>query len=347
MNKTVFFLVSLIVIAFSSSSKAVSFDGIMNKLIEMNEAAGKDKNQISLLIAKVNSATDQANEKFDKFIKNLVKKCQAGNRLQSAYISKIQADILEAKANSHKAEADNKTKENEKVQYGRDLAAAQKQLTGLKDQITKAYEQYRDFGIEAEQKLVVIKTLKDIITDELIAKHKKGQSFVQVETFNDKVRELQAMLKNAEDSMSPLVSTLLEMVESRGFSDKNTLSKILTVLNKLQASVSAFRRRQETDGKKNIENLKTQAKQKLIQVRTIAKLLKEVKSQIEENTTIIATSARNVKVFEKHQIRKTAEHQYWKKICKYQDSIQAKEAAFKKAFASKIKTISAKLALMN
>lgn len=347
MNKTVFFLVSLIVIAFSSSSKAVSFDGIMNKLIELNKAAGKDNGSISLLVAKVNSATEQANEKFDRFISNLVEKCRSGDSIQSAYLSKIQGDILEARAAANKAETDNKTKENEKVQYGRDLAAGQKQLSELKAQIAKAYENYRNFGIEAEQKLVVIKVLQDIITDELVAKNRKGKSFIQVETFNDKVRELQAMLANADDSMSPLVSTLLTMAESRGFSDQGTLSKILAVLGKLHASVSAFRKRQETDGMKAINNLKIQAKQKVIQIRTIAKLLKEVKSQITENRTIIETSARNVKLFEKNSIRKTSEHQYWKKICKYQDGIQAKETAFRQAFSAKISSVSSKLALIN
>jgi hypothetical protein len=316
----------------------------MDSLIEMNKAAGRDKNQISLLVAQVNSAYNQANKKFDKFINGLVVKCKSGTRLQKSYIAKIEADILSAKARGNKAESDNKTLENDKIKYGRDLAAAQKQLKGLKQSINKAYEEYKIYGIEAEQKLVAIKTLKDIITDELLAKH--GQSFIQVEAFNDKVRELQAMLKDADDSMSPLVATLLQLAETRGFSNKNILNSILTVLNKLEASVSSFRRRQENEGKKNIENLKTQAKEKVKQVRAIARLLADTNSQILDNKTIMTTSARDVKTFESHKIRKTAERRYWAKICKYQNGIKKREHEFRLSFTKKVKEVSAKLAEM-
>ena len=344
MNKTVFFLVSLIVIALSSSSKAVSYDGIMDKLIEMNEAAGKDKNQISLLIAKVSTATQEANEKFDRFINDLVTRCSSGTRLQETYIKKIEADVLSAKARSNTASSDNKSLASSKITYGSQLAASQKELKALKKSINAAYEQYRVYGIEAEQKLVVIKTLKDIITDELLAKH--GQSFVQVETFSDKVHELKAMLKDSDDSMSPLVSTLLELAEAKGFSNKKILSQILTVLNKLQVNVEKFRKSQETSGKQTIRDIQTQAKEKVKQIRSIARLLSDNNSQIIDNENIVAAAARDVTAFENHKIRKLKESQYWKKICKYQDGVKTRESNFRYAFTRKIKEVSAKLAEM-
>ena len=125
-------------------------------------------------------------------------------------------------------------------------------------------------------------------------------------------------------------------------SNKKILSQILTVLNKLQVNVEKFRKSQETSGKQAIRNIQTQAKEKVKQIRSIARLLSDNNSQIIDNENIVAAAARDVTAFENHKIRKLKESQYWKKICKYQDGVKTRESNFRYAFTRKIKEVSAK-----
>ena len=68
MNKSAFFIVLLIVLALSSSSKITSLEGVLSKLVQLNTVAGKENAEISVLISKVASSVEDANQKFNDFI---------------------------------------------------------------------------------------------------------------------------------------------------------------------------------------------------------------------------------------------------------------------------------------
>ena len=103
MNKTVFFFITLIVMAFCSNSKAASFSGILDKLVQLNQAAGKDANEISLLVSQVSSSTQESNNNFDTFITGLVSRCSQGSQVQSDFMAKLDADRLSVLTKSNDA----------------------------------------------------------------------------------------------------------------------------------------------------------------------------------------------------------------------------------------------------
>jgi len=229
--------------------------------------------------------------------------------------------------------------------YAGQVADAKKALDLLKKQIKQEIKNIKEFGSEAEGKLVIIKTLRDIITDELLADaNTRASSFVQLQTFNDKLHELKALLENSHDTMySGLVTTLLALAEAKGFSDQKILKQILDVLKKLETSLLAFRKKQDTEGQNNIKNLKTQAKEKVNQIKSLAKLITTNKSNQIDNDTIIKSSAKSVKMLDAEVARKSGESGFWNKLCLYQDGLKKASDAFKTDMTEKFRDVSSKL----
>ena len=353
MNKTVFFFVTLIVIAFCSNSKAASFDGILDKLVQLNQAAGKDANEISLLVSQVSSSTQESNNNFDSFISGLVSRCTQGSTVQSDFIAKLDADRLSVLTKSNDATDAIKTIGGQKDGLTDQVTGTKADLEKLKADIQAAYEEYKTYGVETEQKLVVIKTLRDIITDELLAASSdaptgNAPSFVQLNTFNDKLGQLKTMLEKSKDnSYAPLVSTLLSLAETKGFADSSILNQILSVLNTLESSLKQFRVKQDTDGKANIKSLKDQAEQKVKQLQLLSTMVAGYTSDIEDNNNIVKAAVLDIGVIDAEKLRKTDEAAYWTKICDYQTQVKGKEDTFRAAFAAKVKEVSNKLVDLN
>lgn len=343
MNKSVLFLATLFVISFCSSSKIVSMSAILDKLVQLNQAAGKDHNDIGLLVSQVSQAFKENGEKFDEFYGGLKSGCTGGSDLLKNFNQKLEADIIVLENRSNEAESDNKKLVESRGKYTEDMKKSHEELKALGEQIKKELEEFKVYGSEAETKLVIIKTLRDIITDELLGEQ-KGQSFIQLQTFNDKLRELKSLLSNSKDGVyAPLVSTLLALAEGKGFSDQKILQQILEVLGKLEKNLREFRDKQNKDGKENIKNLKNQAKEKKTQIKSLFTMIADANSNIQNNETIIKTNKSDVAVIKKEIERKQGEGKYWDSICEYQSHVNESAHQFRSAFESKLKNVNSEL----
>lgn len=343
MNKSVLFLSALIIIAFCSSSRVISYDSVISKLVELNQVAGKDSSDIGLLVSQVSSAVKEIGDKFDSFMAGVSSSCQSGEDLLEGFIKKLEADKVQAQAASDAATADNKKITIEKDSHAADLKTAQGELDDIKAKIAKEVENFKTHGVEAEEKLVVIKTLKEIITDELLTPG-KSSSFVQLETFNTKLKQLQILLQKSKDTTySPLVATLLSLAQGKGFADQKILGQIMEVLTKLQKNLKAFRKNQEDEGKKNIENLKKQAEEKVKQIRSIAIMIADANSNYQDNENIIKSAAQDIDAINHEIERKQFESTNWEKICKFQNDVQSKEQKVRDTVTESLKSVSSTL----
>lgn len=343
MNKSVFFLVTLIVIASCSTSRVISYDGMIDKLVQLNQAAGKDKNDIGLLVSQVSSASKENSDKFDSFFNGLHDRCDGGRKVLTDYIEKLEADKLNVNTRSNQATEDNKKIESDRVKLADQLSNTQAELKALKVSVSKEIEAFRQYGAEAEAKLVIIKSLRDIINDELV-NPQGGQSFIQLSTFSSKLRQLKSLLQNSKDNQyAPLVSTLLQLAEGQGFSNSKILDEILSVLSKLENNLIEFRAKQNTQGKANIENLKTQAQEKVIQIKSVATMIAEANNTHQDNQNIIDSSKVDSANIVRDVERKQAEVKYWNNVCAYQDEVRVKETTFRAAFDVKVREVSTRL----
>jgi len=228
-------------------------------------------------------------------------------------------------------------------------------LKDLEAKIGEEIEHLKTYAIEAEQKLVVIKTLRDIINDELLNAQVSGNnvrdtakaaepSFVQLKTFTAKLGELKTLLSQSHESLyTPLLTTLLSLAETRGFSDSGILRQILDTVGKLEGSLREFRNKQETEGKTNIKNLKGQAQEKVKQIKSLAAILAADISSEKENLAVQEKAKTDLESLDKEIARKKGEVAYWEKICLYQEGIKNKEQEWDREFAGKIGAIKDKL----
>ena len=339
MNKSAFFIVLLIVLALSSSSKITSLEGVLSKLVQLNTVAGKENAEISVLISKVASSVEDANLKFNDFMDGVVNRCNTGKELQNSFINKLEEDIVAIKARSNQANDDNADIEKKNAGYLTQVAYINTDLNDLKYEITKAFEEYKQFAVEAEQKRVIIKTLRDIITDELISPS-NGQSFIQVQNFNSKVNELKTLLeKNDDAQFSPLVSALVTLAQNNNFADQGILNQILSVLNNLDKNIKQFRDRQDSNHTENIKILKNRAQSKITQIQTLSDMINSNHSIQTDNTNIIATAEKDIAAIEAEKARKQTEITYYAKICAYEDGIKAQEDSFRASFSEKVREL--------
>jgi len=332
--------VTLIVISFCSTTRVQNFDGLIDKLIELNQAAGKDSNDIGIELSSIEQNHNDIKSAELAYAEGASSRCSAAKLLQESLIKNLNADKLAITTRSHKAEEDNKLIDEQVAKLTGQIKVEREGLHALEKSIDDEIENIRVYGSEAEHKLVVVKALRDIITDELLAApHQQQQhSFIQLAEFNDKIHELKALLQNSNDGIySPLVSTLLSLAEERGFSDQKILEQILTLLNKLEKNLTEFRHKQKTEGKQNIKNLKEQAKQKLNQIKAIGNLLATNVSNKKDNTNIIESGVKDASSLDHEVARKSKEADQWRKLCDHQDQLKARFQGFSDAFASKIK----------
>lgn len=344
MNKTVFFLVALIVIAQCSTKRSFSYDGIIDSLVELNQVAGKDVNDIGVLSSKIQDAAKDTADRFTKFYENLSQRCQGGKALLEGYNKKIEGDKLEIQTRHDAAGDENTSIAEELVKLAGDANQQRSELEDLEKRIKAEIESIRTSAIEAERKIDIIKILRDIITDELLKEPSSpATSFVQLKTFSDKARELKVLLQNSNDSSmyTPLVSTLLSLAEKRGFSDSKILTQILDVLKKLDENLRSFREKQKTDGKKIIDTMREQVQQKLDQIKATAQIIAGKKSDQISNERIQKTTSTELEHISKEQERKVREIQNWDKICSNQDSVRKTTQIWQESFESKIKEVTA------
>ena len=335
MNKSAFFIVLLVTIALSSCSRIASYDGLMSRLVQLNTAAGKESSQIAILISQVRASYNEANDKFSQFISAVEGRCAAGNTAHSTFVKRLEDEILSLQASSQQATESNTSVQTQIELNNARLATSNSNLEKTKNEIAQAVESYNTYSVEAEGKLVVIKTLRDIINDELY-NHSQGKtSFIQLKTFTSKVKELQSLLNEKNDILiSPLVSTLLSLAQNQKFTDQTTLQKILEILGTLENSLKKFRSEQETNERRNIVTLKGLARTSVEEIQNLSQIDRSLQSQIVENNAIVARAQQEIQEIQNERKRKDAEYAYFGKICDYQQSIKENNANFNTKFSS-------------
>jgi len=292
--------------------------------------------EIATRIAPIQQALEDTAAKFSDFYNAQATSCNSGKSQMSDFIGKLQNDkvAIGAEENKYHTEFESRGAALESEQSS--LRAYQAELHEIEEEIKKEIENLRIYGIEAEEKLVLLKYLRDIIIDELM-KEPAAQSFIQLKVFNDKMRQLKVLLEKSHDSKyAPLVTSLLTVLETRGFSDQGILQNILNVLSKLQENLLAFREKQESNGKQNIENIKERGKNKVIDIKQTA-------HHIAESRSIVANAEHQIRRLGKeqelldHEIqRKNHELSFWSELCHYADELNVKAEKWRSEIGSSV-----------
>jgi len=173
---SVLFLVYLFISMCSNTlaSKSNSLENIVSELVELNKLAGKSPESITILVSKMSSSLEAVQNKEAKFFNRAERNCKSGNQISKGYIQKLKSDLVENNATINLSIQKSVEAQESKKTLKSQVASLKTKFQDIDKQINKEWEKFKLFASENEQKLVTIKYVKDIITDELLTKHSRG-----------------------------------------------------------------------------------------------------------------------------------------------------------------------------
>jgi len=236
------------------------YSNIINQFIELNNELGNGKEDVGVIISNVKSALTDEEKLSDNHFNELSRNSKALDGAITASITKLNNDQNESTKilNEWKAALASSASDIKKAEG--DIKSTIAKIAQLHKNIDKAVEEFKVAATETDNKLGVVKVLRDIITDELLNNSAHTHSFVQLNKFTDKLNELQGMLNNDNDSLySPLVSVLVELASEQNFSDQKMLQNILQNINNLDKSLKDFRKQREATFNSEMKTLKSNA----------------------------------------------------------------------------------------
>jgi len=315
-------------IAFcSSSTKQDKFPSILQQFVELNEAMGADKPvDAAVTIAQVANAVQTAKKKSADFFRTLETHCASAVAAIKNSIKELGTSSDDAKnqLNKWKVHLTTATKDAKDAQEN--IVKARQQLKAIKKRVAKLAMDYRVYASEADKKLMVVKVLRDIITDELY--NKGPRALVQINKFQQKLSELKELLNNNSDSLySPIISVLLDLATEQNFADQGVLKKILQNLTNLDKALKDFRLKQEKALDEEMKNVRAQAKNTRQRIRAYRRMRSQSNSKRIDATHYINFYTHEIAHFTAETGRKQEELNMFTKLCEFEKSVHKKSVA--------------------
>jgi len=243
MNKNAIYFLLLCLIAYVSSSDQ-RYKKILTDFAELSEALGNQKEDTGVLMANVRNAIAKQRVNARAHWRLLNTHCASAHAKLQTSLKNLDTSTTDSRNELNKWRAAATQAKREVVEAATNIKKSRVQFRNLKKQHNQVLLDYKVVAEETDQKLHVVKMLRDIISDELL-NHAPG-SFVQLNKFQAKLNELKGMLNNNNDSLyAPIVSVLLDLATEQNFSNQAVLRQILTNINNLDAALTKFRAKEE------------------------------------------------------------------------------------------------------
>jgi len=254
--------------------------------------------------------------------------CTSADAKIAASIKGLEANSNESQNELNKWKDAMKTAAADRKKASLSIKTAKVQLDGLRKRADQMLVDYRVHAEESDQKLNVVKMLRDIISDELL--NPTPGSFVQLNKFQAKLNELKNLLNNNSDSLyAPIVSVLLDLATEQNFTNQAVLRRILQNLNNLDKSLRDFRAKLEKDLADNEKNLKGQMSNTLERIDAYARMRAQATSKGLDAKHYIRFYTHEMAHFKAEKGRKEDERKLFTKLCQFQAGVHKKD---KKSF---------------
>jgi polyhydroxyalkanoate synthesis regulator phasin len=228
----------------------------MDDFVEVHKTASQSVD-VGLVLADVKITLQASEKKYKEFLQAFLLSCENAKAKVNNFVKTLQNARDEAKNHisntwNHQLEKGKKGIKDSQT----NLASTKARLEATHKQMTQIIIDYHSGVSETDNKLHVVKELRDIIEDELI---NPGKSFIQVDKFNEKLKNLESLIKKSGDSLyAPIIETLVQLASQQNFSDQKILHAILKNLKELETSLQKFKTEREHDMNVGLKNLRAQ-----------------------------------------------------------------------------------------
>jgi hypothetical protein len=272
-----------------------AFQEIMDDFVEVHKEASQQVD-VGLVLTDVKVTLQASEKKYKEFLSSFLVSCNNAKAKVNGFVTRLTTARSEAQnqvANTWANQAKKGTAGVKEAQTN--SAEVSKRLEAIQKQLSQVIIDFHEGVVETDSKLNVVKQLRDIIEDELI---NPGKSFIQVEKFNAKLKDLQALIKRSGDSLyTPIIATLVQLASEQNFSDQGILKAILKNLKELQDNLTKFRAEREASMNVTLKNLKAQEENLNSQLEDYHHLEQRYVSDVAEahqNTQLLNTEITNL-----------------------------------------------------
>jgi len=307
-------------ISFCSCSTKDKFASILQQFVELNDAMGVQKEDVGVIIAKVKSTITSADKSYKNFFRTLETHCASATARLNTSIKNLVSNINDASNNLNTWKKNLASAVRDEKDAAANIKSGRVQMVGLRKRVDKVTMDFKVYAAEADRKLVVVKVLRDIITDELF--NKSPGALVQIVKFQQKLAELKELLNNNSDSLySPIVTVLLDLATEQNFSDQSVLRKILQNLNNLGNALRQFRAKQEASLKSEMVSLRKQMKNVRGRIRAYRRMRAQAVSKKIDAGHYMSFYTHEISHFNAEKGRKGDELRMFKKLCAFEKRI--------------------------
>lgn len=321
MSRTFIFITIMLFVSTYCMDRSDSVNQIMDQLVEVNKAVETPAYKIGRTIAQVKAAAHASDKAFSRFYNGVRNNCKIGTGYLDSFMSKLQADLANAKAAIGNEKGRIQKNAKKIVHLSKEITKVKLEAIHSHRRHKKESKTFRKTLREAEDKLVAIRHIRNIIVDELL-NGKGAASFIQVKTITGKLQELKSLVEKDSDPMFvAVVGSLLELATERNLNDQTILKKILNSLRKLHNQITRWK----TNGIKSYKKLKSLFQKsnqaKINTVRALSKLLAQANGEKSVATRSVDDLSNAVIMCNKALKSKSNQKVYWKKLCDDQKRI--------------------------
>jgi len=273
-----------------------AFQEIVDDFVEVHKEASHEVD-LGLVLSDVKISLQAGEKRYKEFLSGFVTSCTNAKGKLSSHIKRLENASDEAKNQIANTWGHQLTKGRagiKEAQSGADKAQAS--LVQIGKDMEKIVLDYHHGVSEADSKLIIVKQLRDIIEDELL--NPAGKSFIQIGTFNAKLKDLEALIKKSGDTLyTPILETLVQLASEQNFSDQKILHAILKNLNALADNIRKFKKERKVAMNVTLVTLKKQEENLVQQLQDYHHLEQRYISDVteaNENMNILSDTLLNL-----------------------------------------------------
>lgn len=315
MSRTFIFLTLLFVTSYCIEKNTNNVNQIIDELVELNKVNKAHAPNIGRTISQIRSAVHDSAKAFGAFYSKVEANCHNGRRYLTSFTAKLKGDLVAAQSGINSAHG----------RIKRSTASAARlthKLKHAKDALKKSQKRQRHEAhvfhqhlLEAEDKLVVIRHIRNIVVDELL-NGKAPASLIQVNTINTQLNQLKTLVEKDNDALfSSVVATLIEMSNERNLNDQKVLRNFLGALRKLRLRITEWRAGAIKDRKRLSDINKKSNAARLKSIRAVGRLLVEARSSVVAAQRTIDDLNNAVVLVNRGLKRKARESHHWDRLC--------------------------------
>jgi len=316
----------LILISFcSSSANTGKFDNILHQFVELNTAMGAAREDVGVLLGQVKATVRGTRREYAEFFRTVETHCASALSRIQGEIKGLGSSINDAQNNLNTWTKNLNSATAEVKSAQANLVKARQQLGALHKKVDKLTLDYREHAVEADKRIIVVKRLRDIITDELF---NRVPGLVQVNKFQQTLGELKELLNNNSDSLyTPMITMLLDLATEQNFADQGVLKKILAILGKLDKALKDFRKKQEASLKSELALIRKNVRNTRRRIRDYRRLKHQARSKQIDAGHYINFYRHEIVHFNAEKNRKTDELNLFQKLCAFEKAVHNQKKA--------------------